>query len=186
MRVTVARRLGLSELVTDHFRTLYETDSEDKQSVSVADVVVFYAMPFGCGVAAAVFGVRLNDISTIIAGISIFTALLFGLLIHVFVMGMEIASNPKWTKVSRVTILVGELRANVAYSCGVGLLLTTLLIVASSISETVTTVSGNVEVTATPVTVWLSALIIGLLVHLLLTLLMVLKRIRSAYRLMSK
>lgn len=185
MRTDVVGRLGVRELAGDHVRTLYELDSEGTRHRSIADILIFFAVPVATFAGLWLGDFRLRDTGQVLAGVAIFTGLLFGLLVHVFAVGLQISDSPRFTTTSRVTLLVDELRANVAYACGVGLLLTMILLVSSAFA---TTTPPGVSGTAPEreVIAWASSAIAALVLHLVLTMLMVLKRLRTAYTLLAK
>jgi hypothetical protein len=194
VRVAFVGRLGLRELAADHANTLYELDEHQRQHASRADLAVFYALPLAAWGTAWALSMRLRGVAEILAGVAILTGLLFGLLVHVFSVGLRISEDGRWSSSSKVTILVDELRANVAYACGVGLVLTVLLVIAAALGASdsspivVSPSTGHVQVadTHSGLTPWLSGLVAALFLHLVLTLFMVLKRVRTAYKLLAK
>ena len=98
------------------------------------------------------------------------------MLTHVLGLGLRLYDDPRWTRASRIVILTDQLRANVSWAIGVGVVITgTLMIISAFTTE---------KHGAYPA--WLSAIVLALVVHLLLTLLMILKRVRSTYRQLGK
>ena len=164
-------RLGLVALVKDHFSTLYKFDSDGSKRISWSDVFVFVVIPLALLLASLCYGVRIRGLEAIIGGVAVITGLLFGLLIHVFSLGVQFRTGGQFRPDGDVAILLEELRANVAYACGVGVVLTTVLAAAAALTKTV----------ADGVNRPTSAIVVMLFAHLALTLFMIIKRVRSAY-----
>ena len=169
------RRLGITYLIKDHLETLYEIDVNGDKRLNWSDIFVFYGAPFIAAALGAYFRLKIHGLAEIIGGMAILTGLLFGLLVHVFSLGLRLRDDPRYTSSSNVSILIDELRANVSYSCGIALLLTAILMIAAALSKNAA--QGLNFVT--------SAISIGLFANLALTLLMVINRVRSAYRIMA-
>lgn len=168
-------RLGVGSIIKDHLATLYELDQDDERKLSWSDVGIFFATPTLIATAIFWWDIKIRGIAEIIGGMAILTALLFGLLVHVFTLGLHLADNPRFTRSSDVTILIDELRANVAYACAVSLLLTTILVCTAALAKN----------TSNGVNLAISTLCAWLFMHLTLTLMMVINRVRTAYQLMA-
>ena len=171
-------RLGLEELYRDHAATLVEYDEDGATHRSLPDYLVFGAIPVVLGGGALLAKLQLVAVEGTLAGVSILTGLLFGLLVHVLSVGMTLARDERVSVNSRIVRLTNELRANVSWACGVGLALTTLLTLISSF------VPLGEKGQAVPV--WATAIVLLLGTHLVGTLLMILKRVRSTYRIIGK
>lgn len=115
----------------------------------------------------------MQDPASILAGIAIFTALLFGLLIHVFSLGLRVTDDPRTPRFGRTATLIDQLQANISYSVLIGIVATAMLIVAAA-----TTPKDK------PIGTLLSSAIVAILLHLMLTVFMALKRTRAAYEAM--
>lgn len=115
--------------------------------------------------------IRFQDLGGIMNGVSIFTALLFGLLIHVFQLGLRLTDDPRVTNGSRVMRLIDQTQANIAYSVLVG------LVTASAVGVVSATTEKDHAPGRLP-----SAILAALLVHLVMIILMALKRTNAAYR----
>ncbi|MEV6868538.1 hypothetical protein AB0M44_47150 [Streptosporangium subroseum] len=168
-------RLGIGYLVRDHLDTLYEIDKKDQQKKSYSDYIIFFAFPFIAFLVTLIMGWKFKGIDELMGGVAILTGLLFGLLIHIFSLALRVFDNERFSKTSRVTILIDELRSNVSYSCGVGLALTSVLVCCAAF---------DAGTSGTPP--WVSGVIAALFMHLILTLLMVVKRVRTAYKLLTQ
>lgn len=168
-------RLGVGPLIKDHLATLYELDSNGSRRRSWSDIWIFFGGPTLIAIAALWWDVKIRGIAEVIGGMAILTALLFGLLVHVFTLGLRLSDDPRYTSSSRVTILIDELRANVAYACGNSLLLTVMLVCVAALAKNT---PNGVNVPTSAISAWLFT-------HLALTLLMVINRVRVAYRLMA-
>lgn len=170
-------RLGLTELAQDHARTWVEQDEHRKSHRSRADWRLFVGLPVISAVVVALLGIRLRSVDALLTGVSIITGLLFGLLIHILTLGLRIAEDDKIPAGSRIAVLTSELRANVAWACAVGLGISALLAITDSFV---------VNMSKQGLHPALTGVAIGLLLHLGLTLLAILKRVRSTYNMLGK
>ncbi|MGW0482642.1 hypothetical protein [Nonomuraea sp. NPDC003214] len=161
-------RLGLRDIVADHLDTLYEIDHNGAHKKSKSDYLVFFGIPGTIFLVALLCSWKFKGTEELLAGVSILTALLFGLLVQVFTLGLK-ATN------ERVAVLLDEMRSNISYACGVGLLLSTLLMITAAFE-----LGGDAGAPS-----YISASISALFSHLVLTLLMVIKRVRTAYKIMA-
>lgn len=172
----VLGRLGIGLLVEDHRRTLVEYDADGRSHRSAADYIVFVGFPVGVGLAVGFGGVELRSIDALLTGVSILTGLLFGLLVHVLQLGLTVVHEGRAAPGSLLVRLSEELRANVAWACAVGLLLVGILVLIGSFTVDV----------SQGVSSWLTAIVVALTLHLGMTLLMILKRVRATYRLLGR
>lgn len=193
-------RLGLEEAVTDHLNTLTESDAAGHRYRSTSDAVIFLVLPAAVGVVAAVMGLKLHSVAPMLTGVAILTGLMFGLLTNTLSTGIRLSDDPSVRSSSRTAILVGELRANIAWAGTVGIFLTTTLVLASAFTGDRSTATRTTTVTIAEATTeattrmletdgyspYLSGVILALFLHMMLTLLMILKRVRATYNLLAK
>jgi len=118
----------------------------------------------------AVKQVRLQDVSSYLGGLAVFTALLFGLVIFVFQLRLQLQDRDDQLRRANQEELIDQLFYNVNYSVLLGILTTTVGVVAAS------TADGD---RGAPV--WVSALLVTLASHLLLTIFMCIKRVHASY-----
>jgi len=170
-RLPILGRLGITELAVDHFRTFRVLTPAGSSRRSPLDWIVFVGLPVIAGAASGAAGVELRSSDALLAGTAIITGLLFGLLIHVLSLGATVRADARFPRDSRMAILVDELRANVAWACAVGLLLSGGLALVGAFTVRP---EGGVDQ-------WVTGAVIAGGTHLALTLLMILKRIRSTY-----
>lgn len=174
MNIPGVDRLGLGALIGDHFRTLYRIDENDEQQPRRADRIVMLGIPLLAGVAGTYFKLLVYDISPILNGVAILAGGLFTLLVAIF--GVSASS---WSGLSnRVTVrlLVFETRANAAYATAWALAVVATLMIIQALRPP-PAVGANPEALPEVIT----GLLIAMLLHLALTLLMVLNRIRLAF-----
>lgn len=167
-------RLGIRELIGDQLDTMHVSGSSKR---SKYDLLLLFGLPFAPAVAVVLTGARFTSVGQVLSGMAILTGLLFGLLVHVFSVGLRVADTSKYNPSSKVTVLVDELRANVSYACGVSLALTGVLVVAAVNAGARADINGLHPV--------VSGFIALLGLHLVLVLLLVLKRVRNAYKLLT-
>lgn len=176
MRISFGR-LGVRAIARDHVGTWTETGADEKQHKSPSDWVLFVLIPAGVGLVAALTGVRLYNVEAILAGAAILTGLLFGLLVHVLSLGLHLAGDENVKPGSLIARLTDQLRSNITWACAVGLVLTGFTAAVGALSR---------DLTQTGSAPWATGVITALGLHLGLTLLMILKRIRSTYRMTGK
>jgi hypothetical protein len=170
-------RLGLDHLAADHWNSLTLVDKvEGRVRLSVLDLVIFFGLPLSVGVATGIADVQMQTFGDLIQGVAILTGLLFGLLTHVLSLGLRLYDDPRRNRASRIVVLTDELRANVSYAIGIGIFLTGALMLFEAYHD-----DDGAAYNA-----WISAAVLALVLHMLLTLLMILKRVRSTYRQLGK
>jgi len=151
-------------LWSEHWATLR---SQRDNSPMKADRRAFVGIPVLVGIATTIWPP--DNVGVILDGTAITTALLFGLLIHVFSLGIA-ASNDDRLRGTWVLDLIDQLRINTAYAIMIGILAVIFLSVAGAYSSA----PSWFEVP-------ISSIGIALVVHLLMTLGMVIKRTNRAY-----
>jgi hypothetical protein len=163
----MALKWSLTDVLRDHILTLRD---ERTQKLRVIDFIGFYGVPaLGAGV-AFLLNFQLKALEAAIGGMAIFTALLFGLLVQVFTLRIRVADSSSLRADIRLGRLIDQLEANVSYAVLVGITLTAVLVVTAGVE--------GVQDAASPVA---SAVAGGVFLHFLLSVAMVLKRLRSAY-----
>lgn len=159
-------------IIADHLDTFRNAGTGKRD---FWDFSVQFGLPTGIAIMSAVVGYRATDIGAFLGGVAVFAALLFALVVFVFQLRITAGNDPVASGRKILLRLLDELFANVSYAVLVGLLTTCLGIVAIWVGH---------EENGSPV--WVSCLLVGTVVHLVLTILMCLKRINSAYRMMPK
>lgn len=154
-------------IVVDHVGTLRDAQTGH---VRKFDYVEFYGIPVLVGLGGWYFGARLQSVDPILAGTSIFTGLLFGVLVYVFQLRVRVKDSDRLSTNTRLVDLIDELEINVSYSILVG--------VVSTITFMLLSATKNKDEPLSPVG---TAVIFVLTLHLLLSVLLVLKRTRAAY-----
>ncbi|MFF5054013.1 hypothetical protein ACFY1S_12610 [Micromonospora sp. NPDC000663] len=165
----MSAKWSVTPIIRRQLDTLVD-QNDPKQRLRIQDFLGLFIFPAALAVSGFFFDFRLRGVEGILAGVAVFTALLFGLLVHVFTLGLRLTDDPRISKRGRTAQLVDQLQQNVAYAIVVGLFTTSVLIVGVS-----TTVKDRAL--GTPI----SALVVFSVVHLILCMLMVLKRTQAAY-----
>jgi hypothetical protein len=163
----VTAKWSVQVLIKDQLDTLV---SERTQKPWIPDYLGFFVLPIVLGVASFFLHFRLISVDGILAGIAVFTALLFALVIHVFSLGLRVTDDPRIGGRSRTSRLVDQLQANVSYAVFIGILATIALSVASGTTDSKYRV-GRI----------MTAILVVILTHFVMTTLMILKRMRAAY-----
>lgn len=158
--------------IKDHYKTLVDQNKPDEPYW--VDYAILIGIPIGSGVVVGLL-LQLRDMQSYIGGVAILTALLFGMVVHVFQLRMQLSSNRDVKRDGDLAVLVDQLFANVNYAVVAGILATAVSMAAAVSSDDDGRING----------VW-SGIVVGLGVHLLLVVTMCIKRIRLAYLEISK
>ena len=160
-------KFSLIDLVTDHYKTLrnYSTGR-----ASVGDYMIYVAVPAACGILVAVLGARADNLPEVLSAAAILTGLIFNSYVLLFDLTMRVSDRTDPARMGEVMRVAGELRANISYAVLVGIVLTTGLGGVVMLSD-----YNELPIPITVSVVFLAA-------QLLLTIFMILKRIRALYR----
>jgi hypothetical protein len=160
-------KFSVSSIIVDHYSTFryYET-----KKVSVPDYVLYLGVPAGVFVASILGPLRASNVADILAAVAILTGLVFNavlLVADLSARAREIVGEPRR---SQVIGLADQLRANITYAVLLGLLLSLILGAIAMFTND-----------SKPISNWLTGLVLFLGLQLLLTILMVLKRVRALF-----
>lgn len=166
----MSSKLSVLPTIRAHFDTFR---SNVDGTLHFWDHATFLGLPLIAGGVAFWRGVRLSDVSGFLAGLAVFTALLFGLVVFVFQLRLQLRSDGV-ASTSTLARLVDQLFYNVNYAVVMGVGTTAVGVVAVHLADT----SGP--------PVWISAVLTALGLHLTLTILMCVKRVHAAYRMLAQ
>ncbi|WP_041760122.1 hypothetical protein [Pseudonocardia dioxanivorans] len=153
------------DLVVDHYATMRNHDTKRFGM----DLAVFLLVPAVVGGFTFVVGAQVRHLPEVLAATAIFTGLIFGVFVLMFDMTMRATDKSDPARGAMVIRLAAELRANISYAVLLGILLSGVL-------------GGFVMFTdGDRVPPSISALIVFGSLQLLLTIFMVLKRVRALY-----
>ncbi|GAA0236338.1 hypothetical protein GCM10009527_036060 [Actinomadura nitritigenes] len=170
-------KINVAPIFGRHFRTLYNNRT---QKISKPDLLLFIGVPLGAVIATYLLKVRLGTTGSFLAAIAALAAFLFALLILMLQMAAQVATSSETGGVStrnrkRVKLL-REISVNVAYCSLLCIIFTAWLALGDF---TIRNPQGNSSGGKTPAPqqpTWYAEVTYFFLVHLLLTLLMVVKR----------
>lgn len=154
-------------LVWEHYATLrdYETGR-----VGLTDYLVYLGIPL-LGVSIGWWtGAQANNVPEVLAASAIFTGLIFNVFVLLFDLTSKADSGTHSAHGQTAVDLVEQLRANVSYAVLVGIMLTGLLGIAAMF--------GDISRPLPPIP---TLIVIFLGTQMLLTVFMILKRIRAIY-----
>lgn len=171
----MSSKFSVRPVIRDHLDTLQDERTGNRRW---QDRATLYGFPAAAGVTIAFFGVELQGIGEIVGGLSILAGFLFGMVVFVFQLRMQVSNDPRVAQGGRLPRLIDQLFANVSYAVLVGFVTASLAIAASATRATVPGSPGDLL----PVNPWWSAGLVFLFVHLMLLLGMALRRTRAAYR----
>ncbi|MEW1873198.1 hypothetical protein AB0420_34825 [Streptomyces caelestis] len=159
------------DIAAANFRTYVDANGKRR----MGDVVVFVVVPLMLGIASGLLRffdhLHIIDASKLIGGIGVFTGLLFGLLTNVFTLSLRVRRDEGLSPDHVIIRDVRELFANLSWAVLVGLLLVVLLVVVAATHDP----KGSVGV------VW-TGILVATFSHLILSLLMSLKRLWFAHQ----
>jgi hypothetical protein len=158
-------KIDIGPIIRSHWATLRNEDTGD---FSMEDLFVFYTVPLLAALFQALFDLRISGLSTVLTALALLVGLLFNLLVLIFDLTSRMTRAELIDSTNDHVRLLKETQANTAYALLLGLVIVTVLGAAS--------LSASKELP-----LWISCLLGGLIIHFVLTLLMVLRRIRSAF-----
>lgn len=155
-------------LVQDHYETLrnYQTNR-----AKPGDYLVYLGIPTLVAVTSWFLGGQARNIPEVLAAVAILTGLIFNVFVLIFDLTARTADSLAGASRTLVSRLVDELRANVSYAVLVGLVLTVTL-------GGIAMFANTTDPLGRPAT----AAIVFAGTHMLLTVFMILKRVRATFR----
>ncbi len=176
MGSVVEQKLGLKAIFRDHAATWTSRTGTDGASDRRRAVLWFFGVPSAPAAILLVVHVHLQSIGQILSGVSVFTALLFGLLILMFNTGVTLRKDAAAiTNAHGLRQLISDIRANATWAIIVGFTLAMLLVIAAATTAT----DESTPWGFTPPVAWL-------FVHLGLTLMAILRRLRTAFNYITR
>ena len=152
--------------IKDHYDTL--VDQRDGHWY-FPDYLILIGAPVASG-AGVGYWYQLGDMASFIGGTAVLHRVLFAMVVHVFQLRMQLLDNPHVPREGNLAGFIDQLFANVNYAVVVGIGAT-----AVSMAAAVTATDGHIG------HIW-SGVVAALGVHLMLVVIMCIKRIRAAYR----
>lgn len=169
------RRIGLRAVWSDHVESWTNTAGVARKAERRHWYLWFFGAPTLLSAPFAFFHLELQGIGQILSGTAVFTGLLFGMLGVVFNMGVTLRKDGgQFPNAHNLPQTISDLRANITYAIVIGLLLSVALVIASATSGT-----AGLPWLWTPLIVWL-------FIHLGQTLMMVLRRFRTAFNYITR
>ncbi|QKY80035.1 hypothetical protein SEA_DOGGS_34 [Gordonia phage Doggs] len=176
MSAVLERRLGLKAIWEDHVSTWSDEVGKKAKRERRLWTWWFFGVPAIIAAPFLIFHVELRGLGQILAGTAVFTGLLFGLLGVVFNTGVTLRKEgEKFPNAHQLPRVVADLRSNITYATVVGIVLSMTLVIAAAVGDP----KSDVYWLWTIPIVWLFA-------HLGLTLLMVLRRFRTAFNYVTR
>lgn len=154
------------DLISDHYATLRDASTG---KASRRDMLVFVGGPAAAAAVPVVLSAPAGRVPELLSATAIFTGLIFGAYVLMFDMTMRATDQSDPARRGPIVELAGELRANITYAVVVGVILTGLLAGFAIFSE-----GDKLPLAVTPVIVFLG-------LQMLLTVFMVLRRVRALY-----
>lgn len=162
----MSAKWSVLEVVREHYATLVDLGTGRRRPGDFASILL---APAALAAVVLLAGVQLRGSAELLAGVGIYTAGLFAVLLQVFPLRQRLVDDPRLAGQTRLGRLVDEVEVNVSYAVLVGLAVTAMLMAVSALY-------------GEPLPSWSSGLLTFGFGHLLMVSLMVLKRIRAVYR----
>lgn len=170
------QRLGLGRIASDHVASWSVRTGAEGRSDRRRAGLWFFGVPTVAALPFAFWHVPLNGIGQVLAGVSTFTALLFGLLFLAFNTGLTLRKDAAVIGSAHdLGGLIEAIRANTTWAICTGLALAVVLVVAAVATDPVDQAPWGF----TPIAAWL-------FVHLGLTTTMILARFRTAFNYITR
>lgn len=157
----MSRLIDVVPIVKDHLASLR---SEVTGRIMWKALGLFYGVPVALGVTGVVLKWRMGGVGSILAAFALLAGLLFNLLVLLFDVAVKAASSAEKLKLK----LAVQIQSTVMYALLVALITAVVLGVEAGMK-------------ADPIDRWVTGLLIALLTHFVLTLMMILRRIRAAF-----
>ncbi len=162
----MSSKWAVTDVVSDHYATFVDGNTGRPYLPDYAGMI---GLPLALGVVLSVTGVTLSGVGELLSGVGVFTGGLFAMLLQLFGLAQRLADDTRLAGQRQLGRLIDELEANVSYSVLVGLVALGILMVAAAtqgddMSRAFSGATGAV------------------LLHLVLTTFMALKRTREVYR----
>ncbi len=178
----MSSKINIWSIVTGHIKT-FRNASDNK--VSVSDYVTFYIAPAAIAVLFAYFGIKVtSDANSLLVNFgAIFTALLLSVLVLVYEQGEKLRGVVNDSKKDNITLkknLLEQLYFNICYAIVVSVFLVFLCLVYTFLPDKACVISmSNFTVNFDLKLFIVSPLILVVVLNLLLTILMVVKRMHT-------
>lgn len=157
-------KIDLGPMLDDHLATLKDDDGNWRKS----DLALFYGLPLLLGIAVWGLGVDIRRTDGLLTAFSILVGLLFNLLVLIFDIALKLRREQATSTRDELVVLIRQTQANTTYALVLGLAIVTALgVLAATGGEELCHRRGG--------------LLAAAMVHFLLTLLMVVKRVRSTF-----
>lgn len=160
-------KFSVLTLVQDHYHTMRDYDT---QRVRVSDYLAYLGLPLLAVLVGWWSEARANNVPEVLAAAAILTGLIFSAFSQGFDFSSKTAEKIHFANGRIASALADQLRANVSYAVLLGIVLTALLGVAALFTEL-----------DKPLAMAPTLVIIFLGTQMLMTIFMVLKRIRAIY-----
>jgi hypothetical protein len=177
---TMFTKFDVSDIIRSHYRTFYDNSlrAEGRSRIVIREVVGILLLPAAIGTVVLFTHLTITDPGSLLAGIAIFGGLLFALLILLLEQAAGAAFHTEEQgyvsdRVRERAVWLREISANVAYAVLVSLAATILLVAGLFVH-----LPPGTKTAAMPfhLITGLAVAVTVVLTHLLLTVLMVMKR----------
>jgi hypothetical protein len=158
-------KVDLGPMLADHLGTL----KDDHGKWRWGDVALFYGLPILVGVAIWLLGIDINSPEGLLTAFSVLVGLLFNLLVLIFDIALKLSREQATSTRDQLVLLIRQTQANTTYALVLGLgIVTALGVLAATGAEDLCHRRAG--------------LLTAAMLHFMLTLLMVVKRVRATFQ----
>jgi hypothetical protein len=170
--MSVPSRHDLFDIFRDHVETWGDTPGQAGRRERVRAGIWYLLPPSLLGLALMHWHVCLENVTPFLTGLTVFTALLFGLLVLIFNTGVALQKDKaSLENAHNIAGMVADLRANISYTAMVAVVLVLVLVLAISTNPATQPIPWGWTVPLA----WLGT-------HLLLNLLNIVSGLRRAFK----
>ncbi|MCJ0699857.1 hypothetical protein FRIG_01725 [Frigoribacterium faeni] len=171
-KMSVPSRHDVFDIFRDHIETWGETPGQAGKRERLKASIWYLLPPTLLAIVLAIWRVCIMNLTPFLTGLTVFTALLFGLLILIFNTGVSLQKDKaSLENAHNVAKMIADLRANISYTAMVAVTLVMVLVLAIAMNPA----SQPIPWGWTIPLAWLG-------VHLLLNLLNIVSGLRRAFR----
>lgn len=181
--MTVAPR-QFKTILRDYFDSWTSLTGQPAKAARWRAALYFYGLPSIIAIALVVWRVQLTSVAPYLTAMSVFTALLFGLLFLVFNLAVTLRKDGATISSAHgLGTVVADLRATISYTIVVAVVLVVALAVATGFMTPSNPKMPSSSLVLpwgwTPILAWLAC-------HLILNVLKILERFRTAFNFISR
>ncbi|MDO5619307.1 hypothetical protein [Kocuria sp.] len=171
----MSSKISPRTIVKEHYETFYDHRDPARTSWrSRADYIWSLGLPLALAACFIIFNWRVQDFGQVLAGVAILTGFAFGLIVFVFQLRLDLIERRGAASNGPAARLVNELFTNTSYATLVGLVTVVVVVALGALGASTDNASSELGR-------WSSGFVVLFGSHFVLTLVMCIKRLYTAY-----